>query len=389
MKRKLVILFMLPALFIASCSTNNNQNEGIITSGDIKVIHETKFDSIYGNLTIEAFMKLGFEFGDSVDVSFSTGDIFKDIPFYDGYYVKVGDPLVVGYPGYPYIDVATNNKGEFWQSLNLDENDTMCITLNTKGKYLVGQETFSMKYYDERNKYSSDEEFSNFRAMSVSTMKENTFYRGASPVDNQHNRASTSDSLISKAGINFVLDLADSKDEAESYMGKEDYNSPYSLGLYQNNNISYLDMGVDFTAAVFQEKLVSGLTELVKHPAPYYIHCTEGKDRTGFVCFFLEALSGAGYDELEADYMETYKNYYGITKESNKSKYDAVVDLRFKDFVNFLTPTHDGSYLGERNPGGKLFTSTSTTYKNAAIDFLINGGMLDSDIDLLLAALEK
>ena len=41
---------------------------------------------------------------------------------------------------------------------------------------------------------------------------------------------------------------------------------------------------------------------------PCYIHCTEGKDRTGFVCLLLEALCGANYGELRDDYMTTYAN---------------------------------------------------------------------------------
>ena len=40
----------------------------------------------------------------------------------------------------------------------------------------------------------------------------------------------------------------------------------------------------------------------------------------------LEALCGAGYEEIENDYMITYENYYGITTETDKDKYDTLVD---------------------------------------------------------------
>ena len=62
--------------------------------------------------------------------------------------------------------------------------------------------------------------------------------------------------------------------------------------------------------------LAEGLRDLIEHKGPYYISCTEGKDRTGFVCLLLEALAGATFDEIETDYMKTYENYYGITKQS-------------------------------------------------------------------------
>lgn len=391
MKNKMIITIAAALLTLTGCGNKEQNKENpIITTGEMSVIHETKFDSVYGELTIEEFMNKGFEFGDSVTVEFSSGYTFEDVPFYDGYYVKVGEPLIVGYQGYPHIDFATNNKANCYQNLELGENDTMKITLNEKGKYLVEQETFSMKYSDDRKTYTTDEEFSNFRAMEVSTMNDNIFYRGASPVDNQHNRASTSNSLIEKAGVDFVLDLADSEEEVEAYRSKADFNSEYASNLINNGKVALLDMGADYTAPAFQEKLARGLTEYVKHEGKCYIHCTEGKDRTGFVCYLLEALTGAEYDELENDYMITYGNYYGITKETEKAKYDAIVELRFKDFINFLTPTHDGSYLGDRGPENTLlFASNKPTLEGAARDYLMEGGMNEEDIDTLVSIIKK
>lgn len=386
MKNKIAIALAATLITLTGCGNKTNKE---VTTGEMSVIHESKFDSVYGNLTIEEFMNKGFEFGDSVTVKFSNGHIYEDVPFYDGYYVKTGDPLVVGYQGYPYIDFATNNKANLYQNLGLGDMDTMTITLNERGKYLVEQETFSTKYSDDRNAYFTDEVFANFRSIEVSTMKSNLFYRGASPVDNQHNRAGTANNLIKEAGIEFILDLADSKDEVESYIAKDDFKSDYALNLHRNDDIAYLDMGVDFTSDTFQKKLARGLEELVKHDGPYYIHCTEGKDRTGFVCFLLEALSGASYEELERDYMITYDNYFGINKNESGDKYDAIVDLRFKDFVNFLTPTHDGSYLGNRGADNMLFTSNKTTLEEAAREYLIKGGMTGDDVDKLVFIIKK
>ena len=385
MKHRIIIAIAASLFVLAGCGKQDTKT----ATAEMSVIHETKFDSVYGNLTIEEFMRKGFEFGDSVNVTFSTGYTFEDIPFYDGYYVKTGAPLVIGYPGYPYIDFATNNKANCYQNLELKDGDKMTITLKEKGKYLVEQETFSTKYSDTRSDYSTNEVFANFRPMEVSTMKSGLFYRGASPVDNQHNRASFANNLIEEEGVKFVLDLADSQEEMESYIASKDFNSQYALNLYRTGDIAFLDMGVDFTSSIFQEKLSIGLTELVEHEAPYYIHCTEGKDRTGFVCYLLEALSGASYEELENDYMITYDNYYGINKAESKAKYDAIVDLRFKDFINLLTPTHDGSFLGERGPSTRLFTSNKNSLEEAAKEYLIQGGMTEEKVNKLVSIIKK
>ena len=45
------------------------------------------------------FNDLGFAFGDSVNLTFTTGDKvtkFEDIGYYSGYYVPAGQELVVG-----------------------------------------------------------------------------------------------------------------------------------------------------------------------------------------------------------------------------------------------------------------------------------------------------
>ncbi len=61
---------------------------------------------------------------------------------------------------------------------------------------------------------------------------------------------------------------------------------------------------------------------ILDNDGPYYIHCLEGKDRTGYVCMVIEALCGASYEELVEDYFITYHNYYGI--EKGTSKYDLI-----------------------------------------------------------------
>ena len=82
---------------------------------------------------------------------------------------------------------------------------------------------------------------------------------------------------------------------------------------------------MDFFSEAFQMKLVDGFRYMASHDGPYLIHCIEGKDRTGFVCMLAEALCGASYDEIVEDYMTTYANYYGITKESDEAKYNIIV----------------------------------------------------------------
>ena len=61
--------------------------------------HDDEFGGAYINISIQKFNDLGFAFGDSVNLTFTTGDKvtkFEDIGYYSGYYVPAGQELVVG-----------------------------------------------------------------------------------------------------------------------------------------------------------------------------------------------------------------------------------------------------------------------------------------------------
>ena len=140
--------------------------------------------------------------------------------------------------------------------------------------------------------------------------------------------------------------------------------------------IELLRMNANYAGDEFRKKLVSGLNAIVENDGPYLIHCTEGKDRTGFVCMLIEALCGATYDEIEKDYMVTYKNYYGITKETDPKKYNIIVEHVLKPMVNF--------FVGNE----KIDFETADLSEYAEV-YLIDSGMTKEQIAELLAKITK
>ena len=281
-------------------------------------MHELEFGGVYLDMTIDDFNTLGFEYGDSVTVTFSNGYELQDLPYYNGYYTVTGDPLLVAYPGYPYIKVCINNGDDLWKIAGLDENMTATVRLREAGRYADIQDARDIHYRDDRDEFPSDEVFANFRAVRVSGMAENVLYRSASPCDNQHNRAPYVDALCKDAGIAYILNLADNADKIAGYIAKEGFSSPYFLSLHENGKVDPIGLNMNYGSADFRAKLTAGLRKMAGEDGPYLVHCTEGKDRTGFVCLLLEALCGASYEEIVDDYMITYDNYYQITKEEKR-----------------------------------------------------------------------
>ena len=363
----------LLAVSIIATSCNNTQT---IKKENIEISKDTKFGLCNVYTTKEELSTLGINLGDSCDIVFSNGYKLIDIPYYDGYYVRTGDPVIVAYPSSTNIIVTYNNIG-IWDSAKLSENDTVSIYLNTSKKFLTTQEALSQSYSLEREKYSSDEEFSNFRTLSGGSLKENIIYRGASPVDNSRKRAKITDSLLKKNNISAVIDLADSSEDLATYMASSDFDSPYTKDLITNGNLIPLSMGSSYTSDSYKTSVVSGLRFLMTKSAPYYIHCMEGKDRTGFVCMLIEALCGATYEEMCKDYMQTYYNYYKVSETKTKEKYDAIVNLYFDSFMEYLAENYDD-------------TSYATqTYVDFAKKYLKDGGMTDLEITTLINKLTK
>ena len=157
----------------------------------------------------------------------------------------------------------------------------------------------------------------NFRNIATTGMGKDVLYRGSSPINPELGRNTYVDAALKQAGVNVIMNLANSPEEAEAYEGFADT-------YYSGQKVIYLNLGVDFSAPEFQKGLAEGLRFFAANKGTYYVHCTEGKDRAGFVSALLECLMGATYDEVVADYMVTYYNYYGV--EPGTDKYEAIAN---------------------------------------------------------------
>ena len=344
--------------------------------------HETEFGGVYIEIRIDDFNNLGFRYGDSVNVEFSNGYKLEDIPYYNGYYVDAGSPLLIAYPGYDYIKTAINYGADLWEegalyagkkedlfmTAELDEHCTASVFLKEQGKYLDVQEARDIHYSDDRTKFPSDEAFANFRNFHPGNIREGVLYRSASPCDNQHNRAPYVDALIKEAGVGCILNLSDNDAKIEKYMAADDFNSPYFKSLYEAGDVIPIALAMNFTADEFHQKITAGFTEMIEHDG--LIHCTEGKDRTGFVCMLLAALGGASYQEIVDDYMITYDNYYEITEVSDKTKYDVILDKNLIAMMKVVA-------------GDESIDLRTADLSACARNYLKKAGMKDADIQKL------
>ena len=231
-----------------------------------------------------------------------------------------------------------------------------------------------MSRTNEREDYSSDAVFANFREIVGGDLGSGALYRSSSPVNNEIGRAKYADELMSLNNIRSVMNLADSRETIEGYFKEEDFASPYYKSLYENGEVIALNMGVSFKTREFQNGLVEGLTFLSKNEGPYLVHCNEGKDRAGFTSALLSALMGLTYDEIASDYMTSYENYYHV--EKGTEQYEAVKRSNIDSMLSFIA-------------GVETKDLENVDLAAKAEEFLIAIGMEKADIDTLKSKLSK
>ena len=300
-----------------------------VSLNNCSIHRDDEFGGAYIDISIDGFNKLGFKFGDSLNLKFSNDVEYKDIGYYSGYYVPAGQELVVGYPGYDYVKFCINYGDDVYTINNFNKDTKVTITVNKEAKYKDIEDTLSINYSDDPTAYTSEEEFANFREITAGNVKQGILYRGASPIDNRRNRTEIVDKLLQQNNILYDIDLADKGPTGSNYK----INS-YMQSLIDDNKVSFLGMAAAYKNDDFANKLKQMFLDILDNEGPYYIHCLEGKDRTGYVCMVIEALLGASYEELVDDYFITYHNYYGI--EKGDRKYEVIKEIHIDEMIRFV-----------------------------------------------------
>lgn len=394
MKRYLLIisLIVLALCFTVSCATKVT-TEPVVE--EVKALESSVNDiQKYGNLVLSITKSdmdsIGAEYGDVFTISL--GDETLEAPYCTSYSdVDLGN-LVLRNDG--DIMILAINMGDFASTYGIAtkvtnpdktyewvfeegkklEDVTLSLVLSGKGEYRDQYLIHQLSRTNDRNDYSSDAVFANFREIKGGNLGSYALYRSSSPVNNEIGRAKYADKLAEESKINTVMNLADSSDAVEGYFKEEGFASPYYKSLYENGQVIALNMGVSFKTREFQAALVEGLTFLSKSEGPYLIHCNEGKDRAGFTSALLSALMGLSYDEIAADYMTSYENYYHV--EKGTEQYEAVKRSNIDSMLSFIA-------------GVEADNLSSVDLSVKAEEFLLAIGMEKANMDTLKSKLSK
>jgi len=331
---------LLLALMTLLCSTGFAQTQTSVA--DI-----AKYGNLILDITGADLFEQGYEYGDLLEVTVLNQ--VWELPLASNYSdVDTGLPVLRASSAEEAVVLAIN-MGDFASAAGIAVKSKIAEEPGYRWDYLTPtpvQASIAMKQEDgyreqwlihqlvrtnERADYPhlSDDAFANFRAIETTGMGKGKLYRSSSPINPEIGRSAYADAAARNAGIVTVVNLADA---SNTYEGTENAH-------YQNCQVVYLNLGLDFTADDFKAGLARGLRFIIDNEAPYLLHCNEGKDRAGFASALLECLMGASVQEVVADYMESYSNYYGV--EPGSEKYHAVVNSNIVKTLNAAFKVED------------------------------------------------
>lgn len=332
------------------------------------------FGSVNLDIAADSFLTK-FDYGDFVTVMIPGYDTL-DVPVVASYSdVFPGEFFLYVSSGLNYIKLEARY-GQMAEVVGFGRDITfpieVSVRMQKKGGYvdhLQSLRSLSISYYVDAYPDLTIEEFANFRMVKTTGMGEGVLYRSSSPVDPSIGRNKYADSLSQVAGVKTFLNLADGKDNAESYNG-------YADSYYAAQNVVYLGVQPTFANAQFKVGLITGLRYMIEHEGPYLVHCTYGMDRTGYTIAVLEALMGATAEEIKTDYVKTHQNFFNVNGDVQVALTSTQVELIQAIIVRLMR----NAYKVE---GVDISDFENADFAAATESYLLSLGMEKSEIEAL------
>lgn len=363
----LIIIFILS--FVGCKFTQNNKlqktNSTFMISCKIENI-DVLGDAVL-NVSSQEFNETGFSLGDSINISFSNGYTLSDIPYYNDFYGMRGDIMIADINNVIKIGGQYYN---FAQASGIYENLDVKITLNEKQRYLSTMNLYYLKISNNLSDYPSVIQFINAREIQIGKIKKGTLFRSTSPFNDKYNRQKETGEFIKVNKIHTILNLADTHENIEKYKNIPEH----TLDVYKSGNVIISGVGINFYTDEFCNQLTNALKKFIEKKGPYLIHCTLGRDRTGFVCLLLEALMEGTYNEIVDDYMLSFYNLHQLDKNIQSEKYNLYKE-EVDDIIKYLCKVETNEAL------------TKEKLQNSAERYLLNGGMSIAEISKLKSLL--
>ncbi|MBR4203519.1 MAG: tyrosine-protein phosphatase [Candidatus Methanomethylophilaceae archaeon] len=311
-KAPVITLVAIVAIIGAiAVSDNFRDHDPTVNAEVIEVIHGNTFVLDIGMDVMEG---IGAEIGDDIlvktdDDSFSVllspDSKYNGISIYGGYLADVSGRMTLGFSNCNHV------------TIDIDVGDILTMSREGRNPNVDRIPNYLRGHSDDPGDYDDTIVFGNLREVVGGDLVPGSIYRSASPW-NAGNRSPVADDYLREQGVESIICLNMNEDEVAEYAdGMPD---AYASELFREGKVSCKLL----RAAVhsYPGDIVFVIDSLLESDGKTGIFCTQGKDRTGFYCAVIEGLAGATYDEILADFMESFCNYYHI--EEGSEEYEVI-----------------------------------------------------------------
>ena len=296
-------------------------------------IKQTENGSVQLEANVSDFKAKNMEYGDSLNFKFSTAYVAEEVAFLNGPFMNAGMHIAIAQDENSPIVFQFQGTSGLWDKAALNENSTFHVSLTTKAKYKDLHNAFNMPLTGD---------LKNVRSLRGGNLRLLDLFRGTNPTIT----SDVNDTMyyyFPKMGISNKMNLDDNK---------------------------YGVTNVDIKSKDSNSMIIEKLFAITANTSRTFIYA-QNDDCTAYFCAIVEALAGASYEEIVNDYMETYKNYYGITLEDFPAEYNAIKTYHIDWFLHKFTKT----------PTSNDMKSTDFTYDGEM--YLRSNGVSDKDINLI------
>ncbi len=311
-KAPIITLVVMVAIIGAiAVSDNFRDHDRAVNAEVIEVIHGNTFVLDIG---MDALEGIGAEIGDDILVKTDVGTFsallspdsrYKGISIYGGYIADVSGNMTFGFSNCNHV------------TIDIDVGDVLTLSREGRDPNVDRIPNYLKGHTDDPGDYDDMVVFGNLRDVAGGDLVPDSIYRSASPW-NAGNRSPVADDYLREQGTEYLICLNMNEDEVAEYAEKMP--DAYASELYREGKVSSKIL----RAAVhsYPGDIEFVIDSLLEADGKIGMFCTYGKDRTGFYSALIEGLAGATYDEILADFMTSFCNYYHI--EEGSEEYDVV-----------------------------------------------------------------
>ena len=273
----------------------------------------------------------GIERGDAVDVTIQGARKLAGLPFFSGYYCRRGERLLVETAAGLELAIRQGNMAE---QFGLRPGDAVTIVRKAPRRFFEQENAYSFEEITDVKRYKDVESFANFRQVVGCGMG---FYRSASPLDNTYGRAVAVRNCVEKYEIRTIIDMADTADELEQLAADGCQMVRHGTKfVYRDKTVFACGNDAGIYSAEFASAIREACLIIAGTTGPFLIHCRAGKRRSGFLCAILQELNGLSEEKIVRDYMVSYENNNGISREANPMQYDFLANDTIIQILNHI-----------------------------------------------------